>query len=47
MFYYLYIDPGSGFLFAQILTAIVGVIALAKNKILSLRNIFKKKDAAD
>lgn len=41
----LYIDPGSGFMFAQILTAIVGLVIIFRNKIIALKSkIFNKKD---
>lgn len=42
---FLYIDPGSGFMFAQILTAVVGLVIIFKNKIIRLkRKLFSKVD---
>lgn len=41
----LYIDPGSGFIFAQILTALVGLAVIFKNKIIAFKSkVFSKKE---
>jgi hypothetical protein len=43
----LYVDPGSGFLLAQVITSVAGAVLVFRNHILTfIRHIFRKNGSS-